>query len=436
MPGTIERNTSNLHDADTGEMVGYKNPVTGKEMPVNSTAVQALVSRAGDLRRTVVPFKIWGLFQNSAGVRDQTLHATYEVPFDWIAVRLHVENMAATAQINCLCAVAVSNDGTVAPTVPSGAWNNVLFGGTALHATTACTVGAGTNDAVPTDLVSDWLTLPSIPRTDGGTGRILMVRQFVPLAGNTTGNRAPDVSSLSLGLGVTRLKTWFRSGDCVTTPASFTAPTEWTMAPAIWFEFLTAAGQVVLLAAGDSITQGADSSPIINVGGAARLTMEANQATVALCNQGWTSSTSAAYYANGLLKLTATRPSIAALCPWSPNDSDKYTQAGVDRCIRQAMQWVDACQRADAVPALVTPAPVNGLTAGEEGFRRQVVAAVKAICAGGSALLIDRDAVFTDYSSASGGFKSGLNATTLHPNGTGYAQEAASVWAPAVTAIR
>lgn len=42
--GIIERNIGNLHDQDTGELVGYRNPVTGKQEDLNAPALQALVS--------------------------------------------------------------------------------------------------------------------------------------------------------------------------------------------------------------------------------------------------------------------------------------------------------------------------------------------------------------------------------------------------------
>lgn len=42
--GIIERNIGNLHDQDTGVLVGYRNPVTGKQEDLNAPALQALVS--------------------------------------------------------------------------------------------------------------------------------------------------------------------------------------------------------------------------------------------------------------------------------------------------------------------------------------------------------------------------------------------------------
>lgn len=398
----------------------------------------ALVDTAGNSlfrsqRRTQVPFKLWGQLQNSAGLLGITNRVVYEVPNDWIALRVHVENMASTAQINRIASVGVGADASVLAGA-SATFSSLLFSGSATHSTTACTSGAGTDQAIPTDLVSDWLALPSIARTDGGTGRLLCYQEYLPSAGNTTGNRA-DIASTSLALSVTRAKAYYKSGDCVTTPANFTSATEWTMVPAVWFEFLTNAGQVVVLGVGDSTMQGADGGPPPNVGGALRALFEASPTTIAICNEGWSSQSSAAYYTNGVAKLSAIKGTMAAYCPWSPNDSDKYTAAGITRMQQAALQFITACQTAGVVPALMTPCPANGLNSTQEGFRRQIVAWVKLVCASNVAILIDRDAVYTDYTVDTGGFKTGLNATSLHPNATGYALEATTAWAPAVARL-
>lgn len=60
MAGTIERNSSNLHDDTTGLLVGYKNPLTGKEEPLAANALQALVSDAGILGTLVCDWQTGG----------------------------------------------------------------------------------------------------------------------------------------------------------------------------------------------------------------------------------------------------------------------------------------------------------------------------------------------------------------------------------------
>jgi len=382
-----------------------------------------------DPQKGIAPFKLYGQIQNSAGVLGSTLHATYEIPFDFVGLRIHVENMASTAQISQLAAVAVSNDAIAAPFTPSGSFVNALFGGAASFSTTACTSGAGTNDAVSTDTVSDWITLSSIPRTDGGTGRLLAIRQYVPSAGNTTCNRV-DIANTGIALAVTKVKSYYKSGDFVTTPAGFTGATEWGMAPAIWFEFLTASGVITFIPGGDSTIQGSDGGPMPNVGGGPRLASELLYGKIALCNQGWASSPTTAFFPNVIAKIQAVRPTVASFTPWSPNDSDKYTQAGVDRCKVLAMRFLQECQKVGTTPILCTPNPVNSISEASEGFRRQIVEFVKTACEAKGVILADRDAIYTDYSTTAGGYKAGLFATPLHPNATGYALEAAQVWVP------
>lgn len=46
MAGIIERNVGNLHDQDTGKLVGYRNPVTGGEEDLNAAGLQLLVDPA------------------------------------------------------------------------------------------------------------------------------------------------------------------------------------------------------------------------------------------------------------------------------------------------------------------------------------------------------------------------------------------------------
>ena len=57
MSGTIERNVSNLHDQDTGKLVGYVNPVTGKVEDLNAVAVQSLVSGAWNAPPVQRPYR-------------------------------------------------------------------------------------------------------------------------------------------------------------------------------------------------------------------------------------------------------------------------------------------------------------------------------------------------------------------------------------------
>ena len=118
------------------------------------------------------------------------------------------------------------------------------------------------------------------------------------------------------------------------------------------------------------------------------------------------------------------------------NDSDAYTQAGLDRQMAGAVQWVQACQKVGSIPALLTPLPQNGTTSGQEAFRRQGVQSIKDICAALGVACIDRDSIYTDYTQVTGGFKAGLSnpASLPHPNLTGYQLEA-ELWLPLLVSV-
>lgn len=386
--------------------------------------------------RSRVAAKNFGRLDTNAGALGATIHTTLILPFSWWGVRAHAIGACATAQINCLANAAASKNLTTNNYTPTESWQNFLFSGAAAYTTTAATSGGGTSAAVQTETVSDILLNSSVTRDDGGTGYIFMGRSFITSVGNTELPRANTIGSTTLPITATATKLFFKAAsDSVTTPANFTTPTEWDNSHHIYYEFFTGDAPRVLLAVGDSITQGNDG--FINIAGAPRLAVDALNAAGsrwAFINQGFSSQTSDVYYTNGLAMLVAHRPTVAAFAPWSPNDADRYTAAGIQRGLSLAARWVDKCQEYRVTPVLVTPAPVNGITVAEEAFRRTSAAAIRQMCASGAAILVDRDLVFTNYASASGGYQTGLNATTLHPNPTGYALES-QAWVAAIQSL-
>jgi hypothetical protein len=235
-------------------------------------------------------------------------------------------------------------------------------------------------------------------------------------------------------IGVTGIKSYYKlATDAVTTPANFGVGTEWDNNFAGYFEFMTGDAPPLLLVVADSRVGGIDS--LTQAMGAWRIAVDAMNSSgikLAFDNQGFGGQKLAAYWTNGLTQLQTYRPAFASFCPWSPNDTDKYSQAGVVRSFDYATRWVAECQKVDAVPILQTPHPVGGINPTEEGFRRQVVEFIRKLCATGVAILADSDATFTDYSSSSGGWKGGgaLNATTLHPNYAGHQLDASTVMLP------
>jgi hypothetical protein len=398
---------------------------------LNDLPLPSLVSGAGN-RRAAVPWQLSGRVDTATSFRDATMRDVYQVPFDFWGLKWHAQGASDDATINCLVSVAVSANLNT-PYNPTGAWNPVLFGGAALHNVPAATSGALTSDCVPSDLASDLLYLPSIARDDGGAGRLIFVASYRPLAGNTKSTRY-TIGSLAAPIGVSGIKSYYKlNTDAVTTPANFGVGTEWDNSYAGYFEFLTGDAPPLLLVVGDSRVGGIDS--LTQGLGAWRIAVDAINSSgikLAFINQGFGGQKMAAYFTNGVAKLTQYRPSFASFMPWSPNDADKYSQAGVARAMDYATRWVAECQKVSAAPILQTPPPVGGISGAEEAYRRQVVEFVRKLCSTGVALLADSDATFTDYSTSAGGWKGGglLNATTLHPNYLGHQTDAAAIQLP------
>lgn len=390
--------------------------------------------RTGTAQRTVAPWKLSGRADSTSSILNVTLRDVYQIPFDWWGLKVHVTGACATTTVNSLLSVAVSSN-LATPFNPTGAWNPALFSGTALHTVPVAVSGAGSSNTVVSDLVSDTIYLPSIPRDDGGAGRLLFMASYRPSAGNTEASRY-TIGSVPQPIGVSGLKCYFKAGDCITTPANFVSPTEWDNSHAAYFEFLTGDAPPLFLAVGDSRVGGIDS--LTQGLGAPRIavdTINSQGIKIAYANQGFGGQGSVAYYTNGYNQLQLHRPAFASYCPWTPNDADCYTQAGVNRMMLQACQWIEECRRLRAVPILETPPPIGGISAANEAFRRQVVVAVKALCSTGAAVLADSDGVFTDYSTSAGGWLPGLNFNTVHPNYAGHQLAALRVWTPLLTML-
>jgi len=382
-------------------------------------------------------FKPFGSYESSAGVLNYTMNVAMIVPVDFIGLRIRFYNVTTAAIINCTAGVAASKNVTGGIYAATETPVQVTVGGATTFTRPVAVSGGGTANAVASEVISDWITCSSVPRDDGGLGRILIVRTYDPSAGNTTCNRSGGNGVSAADLNAYGLAASYGSSDrTFTTWASYSQAGA-SLAPAISVELLSLSGVFSVAAFGDS-TMAGQGSAVWNASGLVLSAMGSlsDQLPVAAWNCGESSMTSATYttMAETAISSGATLPNAAAICPWSPNDTDKYTQAGVNRTIGNAIRFMHACRTKEIAPILVTPCPRDSITAGEEGFRRQVVNAVKALASAFGAGIIDRDALYTNYSAAEGGFLPGLSSDGTHPSSTGYAAES-QLWDNAISAL-
>lgn len=388
---------------------------------------QSVVSGGGILRNKAASRGVAKLSPravSSIGLLGHTCAAAIVVPQGYYAARLIVENVVATATVGFAASMASSANVTGGTSVPTGTPAAFLWSGSGTVTLPAALSGAGTVDVAPSLTASDILQISDIPRNDGGAGRIVMVRSYVPSAGNTELSRCDSLGGPLDTLGATSFSS-VTAYNGATWPALTVSNAGFGHSFSL--QLFSDSYVRTLLLAGDSTFQGALLGNDMNCPAqiAALGLTQSGQSSVYVVNRGSASQTSNAYFANGVAYMAAVPVTAAAFCPFSPNDAaDRYTTAGNLRMMSLAARWVAECVDRGVLPVLATPNPVSGLTSTEEGFRRAIVNNVKAMAASLGVPLVDRDSIYTDYSTATGGWKSGLNANGVHPSVAGYALEA------------
>lgn len=418
----------------TGKL--YENAGEGAVVNVDDLTgdVEGIIGASGresKIPRTIGPnpskhVKIFGLPEESAGIRGYTLRTTYKRSKPFYAVRFYFIHPTTTPVTGCIANFTTSNS-CANPNIPGNpSWKNITMGGS-----TALTItpGIGTKLGIS---VSDVMPCTPQVRVDGGDGYLLEVGVTIPVAGNTVGLRiggVKDAAIPSQTVDTYMIQSGAHNGDSVTNPAAFFRHSNdlgaWVAVE--FFEGASDQNEKVLLACGDSITQGLDT-PRVHYG-AAHIAAQATGSV--LYNAGLLGKGRNVYLDFGLDRLSVVRPDYAFLAPWSPNDADAFTAGVAEAVLSNAAQWVSACHAVGAIPILATPTPKTGITAPQEAVRRGVVQYVKEFCATNNILMVDRDAIYTDYSSATGGFKAGLGGDPLHPNLAGYTLES-QLWIPLI----
>jgi hypothetical protein len=384
--------------------------------------------------------KIGGGGSANADVQDRTLAATFVLPRKPARVRLHLMNANHLAPVTGVKATIARTANATNPFVPSpglSAFRDFTFASNTIPA-----AGITTPNVVPPEIVSGWLNPYAIDRDDGGSGWILMLRVYQD--GANIGSRMTftgtggvfDFNKFNGRVGMSAT-----NGDFVKTSATFND--NGSAAPLFWLEVDYESPVKTLAIVGDSIMQGANSAPQTNSAcyGAAVIALQSLNSEGGnwqIFNGGWSGATTAgnggqladtlngylgqfqSYVQNGAL------PSIAACCPWSVNNLNPYSVSG-NQYMRQSLGvFMAICKKYGIVPALVTPAPRNGLTESEEAARRAVCQYIKEYCATYSVTLIDRDSVYTNYNLTTGGYKlPEWCLDNIHPTEAGHIAESA-----------
>lgn len=410
--------------------------VPGAAVPFDYVSRRPAFVSPKEIYPSVSLVKPHGSFETSAGTLGYTLNTTILCPVPFFAVRLRMYNANASATVGVLAAVAASANMTGGVQAPTGTPVNITVGGSTSITKPAAISGGSGNDAVFSEVVTDWAYVTSVDRNDGGKGYLLMVREYQPSAGNTEASRSTGLGNTIADVNAYGCAALAHNGDRVTSWGSWVTAVQ-QVGSAFGVELLTASGVVNVSAFGDSTVVGQGGTRN-NAGGIVLSAVDRinNLIPVGYWNYGEGGSQTSTYYT--LFKNVAASdlaPTVAVYCPFSPNDTDKYTRAGTDRQIATMLAFINDCRKYNITPVLLTPCPENGRSAADEAFRREVVVASKSIAAALNIAVIDRDAIYTDYTNAAGGFKTGTNSDTKHPCPAGYALES-PLWVAALANYR
>lgn len=270
---------------------------------------------------------------SAAGATGVTISsiATAEGAFDFVrVVYVNASTNSWTVTNAAVAATASIGDGYT-PSSGNGSFVNLTFnnlgafgpppspGGSASTVTVPACQNSGAN-TVYGMAASDWVALPSLERVDqlGSNIHLLLVRTYS--AGTQYGLRAASQllynnwQSPSQNLG-RPFRTFFKAGNCVTSPTSFTSPTESYNygGTGMVVQFLSRTRGLSVVGVGDSLTQGheytANASVIATIAGT---TTAGDVVSLTFANSATGFSAMVSYTLNGTDTLASTATALTA----------------------------------------------------------------------------------------------------------------------------
>ena len=256
----------------------YENEVVGP----NGSPVSGGGGTASARATNIMTRGLMGSVRNYGGAGSTfTYHTTTTVEQHARRFRIWLPNLAATAVTVAAVAIAVSNAVGADPTVGStgaarftpstNAWVAVTFNGSA-SATIPPAIDTTAGNKQPSWIASDWIDIATIPRTDGGTLPVVMMRATVTsgVSYNLTGYKTSAFNLIANSdIHGGRIFTAYRyTGDGITTPANFTYTTDMSGTGAFFnrFEYQGVSPGVTIAVPGDSIADGSVNGGTGNYG--------------------------------------------------------------------------------------------------------------------------------------------------------------------------
>lgn len=385
--------------------------------------------------------KVGGGMSSNALFTDRTRQANILLKAMPKRVRIHLLNSSTTTGLSGVAAsIAPTANLSAAPLPSGGVGAFIPF----VFTTTTASVASGTagDSVTPSTVRSNWLDVTPLMRDDGGTGYIFMVRCYQDAVSSGT------QMTIGNSTAMTDFNQFQVTCHYAQTNGNFTTSTTTMTVNANMQPFFLECEYEIPVATvaiiGDSVMAGANAGPALTgsaASGAAfkaikRLTEEKGK-RVSLFNSAWSGASTTGgsgstipnpvrgYYGQFLSYLSSgARPTVAAFCPWSVNNTLAYDIGQVQAVENICNRFIQLCEEYGIRPLLVTPSPRNGITASEESIRRLCVQAIKNIALTHDVVLVDRDSIYTNYNSDTGGYKLAEWCTdNVHPTDIGHTVE-------------
>jgi hypothetical protein len=320
-----------------------------------------LAARAA--QQTIATRHVHGTYTDTTGITvygNWTWGHMHTLAAAWTEIQIGLPNNGA-ATLSGVTAIIAPTNTAAQNAAPAGAsWTPVTFGGAA-----SATLSAATDPFVPTVTWSDWMKVPSIARTDGGTLPLLLARVYNPQPGypiinvtNATVNfptkfEATNPGRISRAIG--------GSGNQVATPGAWPASVAQNVnyQHAMYIRYKTNARVITVYGCGDSIMSGYEAEGRVSFASRAAFAASTAQRPVEYCCGGWASRPATKYIERLQSVIGVIKPQIVPYMVTSTNDIGYGQAGGTALAQTNAAQFIALCGANAAVPILMTPLPWN-----------------------------------------------------------------------------
>jgi lysophospholipase L1-like esterase len=275
---------------------------------------------------------------------------------------------------------------------------------------------------------TDWIYLPSRPRTDGGKNPLVSIRAFFNASSTLPayGNGADSFTNWATRTDGRKWVARQQAGLHVTTTSGFTTTANLSQSPIVGVQYLARGKVITVAAVGDSITDGRGS--YLGEGFIMPVTEALTNGNTAVeyMNCGWSTQTMAVFAERAIDVLESPlKPSVLVMPAGSPNDvSGAITQAHID-AMRGQRSRVQKAAKDHGVPLVLwtwLPSDSSVKPYGTSDSLRTAYNAEALAQDGKGFIVADTAAVFGG--ATSGGqiqIGAGLSTDGIHPNDAGNA---------------